>query len=69
MYDRSWKDLKYPTNRDAPLADKSSVMWLESRRTDEGAEGLWRVHDGLYDLTSFVEKHPGGSMWLTLTKV
>jgi cytochrome b involved in lipid metabolism len=30
---------------------------------------LWRVHDALYDLSSFVDVHPGGSEWLRLTKV
>lgn len=42
--------------------------WLEGKRIDDNAEGLWRVHDKLYDLTSFVEKHPGGAEWLSLTK-
>jgi hypothetical protein len=30
---------------------------------------LWRVHDALYDLSSFISVHPGGSEWLRLTKV
>ncbi|XP_011307350.1 cytochrome b5-related protein isoform X3 [Fopius arisanus] len=42
--------------------------WVEGRRGVDGAEGLWRVNDGLYDLTNFVETHPGGSEWLTITK-
>lgn len=36
---------------------------------DDGAEGLWRVHDGIYDLTDFVERHPGGREWLEMTRV
>jgi cytochrome b involved in lipid metabolism len=29
---------------------------------------LWIVENKIYDLTDFVQKHPGGSTWLTLTK-
>ncbi|XP_023014222.2 cytochrome b5-related protein [Leptinotarsa decemlineata] len=43
-------------------------VWLEDKKQTDGAEGLWRVHDGIYDLTDFVKKHPGGSEWLELTK-
>lgn len=43
--------------------------WIESRRQDDNAEGLWRVHDKLYDLTDFIKLHPGGSDWIQLTKV
>ncbi|CAG9857308.1 unnamed protein product [Phyllotreta striolata] len=43
-------------------------LWLEEKRELDGAEGLWRIHDDLYDLTGFVERHPGGSEWLELTK-
>lgn len=43
--------------------------WLESRRTDDNAEGFWRVHDSLYDLNEFVNRHPGGADWIKLTKV
>ncbi|XP_015115059.1 cytochrome b5-related protein [Diachasma alloeum] len=42
--------------------------WVEGRRRLDGAEGLWRINDRLYDLTNFVKKHPGGSEWLTITK-
>jgi Cytochrome b5-like Heme/Steroid binding domain len=58
---------KYPTFRGDKI--NGCWRWLEGRRADDNAEGLWRVHDKLYDLTDFVEKHPGGSLWLTLTKV
>ncbi|XP_028136061.1 cytochrome b5-related protein [Diabrotica virgifera virgifera] len=43
-------------------------MWIKEKQIDDGAEGLWRVHDKIYDLTDFIHKHPGGSDWLTLTK-
>ncbi|KAJ9597574.1 hypothetical protein L9F63_011575, partial [Diploptera punctata] len=55
-----------PALRESP--PKSAELFLEDKRRDDGAEGLWRVHDSLYDLTSFVESHPGGSEWLRLTK-
>lgn len=55
-----------PKRRNAPL--KTGDNWLEDKKDLEGAEGLWRIHDDIYDLTEFVEKHPGGSQWLNLTK-
>ena len=56
-----------PALRESP--PKSAELFLEDKRRDDGAEGLWRVHDDLYDLSSFLHKHPGGSEWLRLTKV
>ncbi|XP_070505347.1 cytochrome b5-related protein-like [Chironomus tepperi] len=58
---------KYPTNRDESII-KLSQSWLETKRIDDEAEGLWRVHDKLYDLTDFIERHPGGAEWISLTK-
>lgn len=57
----------YPELREGPL--RTGGMWLEGRRKVDGAEGLWRIHDELYDLSHWIHKHPGGSEWLTLTKV
>ncbi|XP_063533222.1 cytochrome b5-related protein-like [Cydia strobilella] len=62
----TFPQLKYPSLRDTGLKD--SVQWLEGKAMDDGAEGLWRVHSGLYDLDSFINKHPGGADWLELTK-
>ncbi|KXS16938.1 hypothetical protein M427DRAFT_54965 [Gonapodya prolifera JEL478] len=43
--------------------------WLQSRRDyNSKANGLWRIHNGLYNLKEFVQKHPGGSEWLTMTE-
>lgn len=58
---------KYPTFRDHPL--HTAHLWLMGKRKDDEAEGLWRIHDGLYDLSGFVDQHPGGKDWLRLTKV
>jgi len=57
---------KYPTYRDEPL--KTTKRWIEGKRIDDNAEGLWRIHDKLYDVTSFVDRHPGGAEWLSITK-
>ncbi|CAB3236902.1 unnamed protein product [Arctia plantaginis] len=62
----SFPQLKYPSLRDAGLKDP--VQWLAGKSMDDGAEGLWRVHDKLYDLTKFIKLHPGGEEWLELTK-
>lgn len=58
--------LKYPTFRDNFI--RGTYSWLDGKRIDDDAEGLWRIHDGLYDLTSFVILHPGGREWLELTE-
>lgn len=63
----SFPQLKYPSLRDEGL--RHPVQWLEGKALDDGAESLWRVHDGIYDLTEFVNKHPGGAEWLELSKV
>lgn len=43
--------------------------YLDAKRLDDGVEdGLWRIHDSLYDLTDFIKSHPGGPDWLILTK-
>lgn len=38
------------------------------KRDTEHAEGLWRIGDEIYDLTSWINEHPGGSYWLQITK-
>nr|CAI5858926.1 unnamed protein product [Callosobruchus analis] len=57
-----------PTASRLKSVELTAYVWLEEKKELDGAEGLWRVHDGLYDLSEFVNKHPGGSEWLTLTK-
>jgi hypothetical protein len=63
----SFPQLKYPSLRDNDLRDP--VQWLTGKAMDDGAEGFWRVHDKLYDLSSFMKRHPGGEEWLELTQV
>jgi len=58
---------KYPTNRDGDFI-KGCKKWLDGRRIDDGAEGLWRIHDKLYDFKDFIARHPGGSQWLEVTE-
>lgn len=36
---------------------------------DDKADGLWRIHNTIYDLNDFIKSHPGGSDWIELTKV
>ncbi len=48
----------------SPAAD-----WLsQKRKLDEIDSSLWRVHDDLYDLSDFMERHPGGAQLLELTR-
>ncbi|XP_015512971.1 cytochrome b5-related protein [Neodiprion lecontei] len=58
--------LKYPSERDSVI--KTGAKWLKDKRQDDGAEGLWRVDDKLYDLSEFAKSHPGGTEWITLTR-
>lgn len=46
----------------------SVAEWLEETRVNDGADGLWRVHDSLYDLTPFIARHPGGTFWIEQTR-
>nr|BAN20361.1 conserved hypothetical protein [Riptortus pedestris] len=47
---------------------KTCQGWLETRRKDLEEKSLWRIHDGLYDVTDFIKHHPGGAYWLTVTQ-
>ncbi|XP_053971020.1 cytochrome b5-related protein-like [Hylaeus volcanicus] len=47
---------------------KTPYSFIEERKRVDGAEGLWRVRNGLYDLEGFSKHHPGGEEWITLTK-
>ncbi|PSN47101.1 Cytochrome b5-related protein [Blattella germanica] len=58
--------LKYPSLRDSLV--KSADIWLDGKRQDDNVGDLWRVHDELYDLTEWIEKHPGGSDWINFTR-
>jgi hypothetical protein len=58
---------KYPSFRDDLI--KGCWRWLEGRCVDDNAEELWRVHDKIYDLSDFANKHPGGREWIDMTKV
>ena len=52
---------KYPTNRDISFAEKSITKWLEGKVIDDDLPGpYWRIHNKLYDLSEFSDKHPGG---------
>ncbi|CAG9795227.1 unnamed protein product [Diatraea saccharalis] len=62
----SFPQLKYPSLRDKGFRDP--VQWLTGKALDDGAEGLWRIHNSIYDFTTFVDNHPGGAEWLELTK-
>lgn len=65
-----WHGLRwrYPHSRDKGIMSTTDD-WLQDRRRMDNAEGLWRVEDNLYDLSSFLDRHPGGREWLELTKV
>eukprot|EP01096_Ripella_sp_DP13-Kostka_P011446 TRINITY_DN4620_c0_g1_i1.p1 TRINITY_DN4620_c0_g1~~TRINITY_DN4620_c0_g1_i1.p1 ORF type:complete len:509 (-),score=168.92 TRINITY_DN4620_c0_g1_i1:50-1543(-) len=45
---------------------------VKDKKTGEtktvSGKDLWRVHDDLFDLSSFVDRHPGGRMWLEETR-
>lgn len=42
---------------------------MDAKREDDNVEdGLWRINNTLYDLSEFIDKHPGGPEWLRMTK-
>ena len=56
----------YPQLRDDPL--KSGSIWIKGKQIDDECGDLWRVHDKLYDLSDFIHSHPGGQMWIEVTR-
>ena len=54
---------KCPSNRGQLLQGADS--WIDGKRQDDGAEGLWRIHNKLYDLSKFMDSHPGGEVQLS----
>ncbi|XP_070153067.1 cytochrome b5-related protein isoform X3 [Polyergus mexicanus] len=48
--------------------NRTAAHFLEARRKIDGAEGLWRIENKLYDLEAFANSHPGGAEWIRLTK-
>ena len=47
----------------------AAYWWLKDKaRHDQVDGGLWRVHDKIYDLTPFLDSHPGGAHWLSRTQ-
>ena len=59
--------VKFPSTRNHFV--NGFWKWIEGRRKDDNAEGLWRVHDKLYNLDAFAKRHPGGEYWIETTKV
>lgn len=57
-------------SQDLLVTQKISLInsWIEGKIHDDNAEGLWRIHDKLYDVTDFISRHPGGAEWLEITK-
>ncbi|XP_028158528.1 cytochrome b5-related protein-like [Ostrinia furnacalis] len=62
----SFPQLKYPSLRDDGLRDP--IQWLSGKAMDDGADGMWRIHNAIYDFETFIDSHPGGAEWLELTK-
>ncbi|XP_055919227.1 cytochrome b5-related protein [Eupeodes corollae] len=53
---------KFPTYRKSKFI--TTYSWQMGKIEDDQAEGLWRIHDNLYDFTEFIDRHPGGSFWI-----
>ena len=58
--------LVYLSARDNP--SKTAMGFINARKKVDGAEGLWRTENKLYDLENFMKSHPGGSEWIRITK-
>lgn len=51
----------------------SPETWLQEKAEYDGRiwghpKGTWVVDNKYYDLASFVDKHPGGSRWISSTE-
>ncbi|ODM92570.1 Cytochrome b5-related protein [Orchesella cincta] len=42
--------------------------WLKVKRRDDDVGNYWRVHDKLYNLEDFIQKHPGGQDWIDFSR-
>ena len=61
------KDTFIPEGRNYVI--KTGTRWLKYKAKDDAiGSGLWRIHDGLYDLRDYVHRHPGGADWLQMTE-
>ena len=61
------KESIIPTGRNYLM--KTANRWLKFKAQDDAiGVGLWRIHDGLYDLRAYIDKHPGGPDWLEMTE-
>ena len=52
---------------------ETPATWLADKAADDQRRtgvtpGLWCVHGKLYDLSSFMARHPGGQEWLSMTR-
>ncbi|KAF5308050.1 hypothetical protein FQR65_LT06425 [Abscondita terminalis] len=50
------------------LLSNTPRLWLKNKRDADDLNGLWRIHDNIYDFTNFIQWHPGGQFWLEATK-
>ena len=55
----------YFHNRDTFIW-KFSTQWLKAKRIEDDCEGLWRIHDDLYDLSGWEKNHPGSKITLDI---
>lgn len=62
----SFTYLPYPVLRNTH--PKTPHQFLKGKQLQDGARGLWRIYDDLYDLSEFIKLHPGGQQWISMTK-
>jgi len=68
--DRLWAGFRrYPSHREGRIPFiKTATSWIEGKRLDDDCGAYWRVRDSLYDLTEWIERHPGGREWIQVTR-
>jgi len=68
--DRLWAGFRrYPSHREGRIPFiKTATNWIEGKRLDDDCGAYWRVRDSLYDLTEWIERHPGGREWIQVTR-
>jgi len=58
---------QYP-GMNKPESGTATVFLKCKREAETGNSNLWRIHEKLYDLESYMDSHPGGRTWMEHTR-
>lgn len=65
----SWETTTPPTSKARfPYPAPNSDFQLAKAQADTANSPFWRLYNKYYDLTDYLDKHPGGRQWLEYTR-